>query len=111
MSDSRMIPADEARVSAEQATLLMSLIDPHQPPIRKDWDDHLVYRLAHTVVAQAEQIKRLQEAVEHALYYSTEFTSDLIQEGIILPDDMEELAEVSRSRTAQLTRILEADHG
>ena len=110
MSDSRMIPADEARVSAEQATLLMSLIDPHQPPIRKDWDDHLVYRLAHTVVAQAEQIERLQAAVGKAVSTSGDGVDDLIAEGIILPSDME-APEVSRSRTAQLTRILEADHG
>lgn len=84
-----MIPADEAGVSAEQATLLMSLIDPHQPPIRKDWDDHLVYRLAHTVVAQAEQIERLQTAVGEAISISGYGVDDLIAEGTILPGDME----------------------
>lgn len=43
----------------------------------------------HTVIAQAEQIQRLQAAVEHALYYSTESTSDLIQADIITKEDME----------------------
>lgn len=48
-----------------------------------------ISRLLRTAISQAEQIERLQKAVEHALYYSPEFTSGLIQEDIILPGDME----------------------
>lgn len=46
-------------------------------------------RAARTIVAQAEQIERLQTALEHAMYYSAESISDLVLQGIILPGDME----------------------
>ena len=46
-------------------------------------------RAARTVVVQAGQINRLQELVEHVLYYSTGFASGLIPEDIILSGDME----------------------
>lgn len=71
----RMMTVDEARET-------LNILDGRLPLIHAS-------RTARTIVAQAEQINRLQEAVEHALYYSAESTSDLIQQGIILPEDME----------------------
>ena len=59
-------------------------------PMAESYDVNAnISRLLRTAISQAEQINRLQEAVERALYYSTEFTSCLKREGIILPGDME----------------------
>lgn len=46
-------------------------------------------RAARTIVAQAEQIKRLQTAVGEAVSTSGDGVDDLIAEGTILPGDME----------------------
>lgn len=64
--------SEPSMISVDQAKLLMSVIDPGQPPIRKDWDDHLVHKLAVTVVEQAEQIERLRKALRDMLADYTE---------------------------------------
>lgn len=49
-------------------------------------------RAARTVVAQAEQIERLQNALHKADKWGGEVLNNLIEDDIILPGDMEDPA-------------------
>lgn len=79
MNESRFIPVDE--IKSMKGAIRSTDIYLTLP--RAD-----VEALLSTAEQQAGQIQRLQEAVEYALYYSTEFTSDLISQGIITLEDM-----------------------
>lgn len=71
MSD-RMMPLDEAREWVAQ-----------------DKSTRSTARAARTVVAQAEQIERLQRAVNYAIKYSLQDAFDLVIDGVLHPGDME----------------------
>lgn len=71
MSDSIM-PLDEAREWVAQ-----------------DKSTRSTARAARTIVNQAEQIKRLQRAVNYAVINSLQDAFDLVVDGVLHPEDME----------------------
>ena len=79
MSDPKMMSATGAR----------AWLDPSAGPKPEVPSPLLVDRYARTIVAQAEQIERLQRAVNYAIIYSLQDAADLVVDGVLHPEDME----------------------
>ena len=77
MSDPRLIPADEARETLKEA---------QEPTTNLPWSDPWVGDLAYTVIAQADQIERLQCALK-AVGKTPDDSS--VVDSILHPGDME----------------------